>query len=253
MNGKTAERLLYTMGSCGTSSINYALQISGYPAFSAHWLQHDRSQSVAEFPALNVDLVHRIKTRTGLPLKVIVPIREPVARNVAAYWRVLQSRNIMSPDRLKVCDTTCVQKMFIYNYNMNYPDQWFQLELMDLFGFNPFELEFDHDLGYSIYDVDDHKILIIRLENCDERLHEALYKLLGVKNIHMQEMNTYEGKKWKNSHGDYGIKRYKEFKATPLPRDFVNKHYDLDYAQHFWTDEERRELVGKWTTICEKD
>jgi len=244
VNARTAKRLVYTMGRVGTSSINKALNDAGQSAFSAHWLQYGKDDGVAEYPALNMDLTNRIKENKK-PIKVIIPIREPMARNIAAFWRIMPSKTGLNVtlDKLHEYSIEQLQNLFIENYRITYPDEWFHLEPMDVFNFNPFKSEFPHSLGYKIYNLGESKILIIRLENCEEQLHHALYELLGVKNIHMEKANVYHG----DTYGDYGVQKYKEFKATPFPIDFVKKNYALEYAQHFWTNEERQKLIRKWT------
>lgn len=250
MNANNAKRLVYTMGRVGTSSVNKALIDAGYPAFSAHWLQYGIDDGVAEYPAFNQRWIDRIKSGKGKPVSVVIPIREPVARNIAAYFRVLHHKDLskggLPLEEFKKLDDHGLHQMLIENYDYTFPDQWFSLEPMDLFDFNPFESEFPHDIGWKIYKSGIHKILIIRLENCNDQLHHALEELIGVKGIHMVHINEYKGG-GEHIYGDYGIKRYKEFtKNHSISKEWVKKNYELQMAQHFWSDEERAKLTERW-------
>ena len=128
MNAKTTKRLLNTMGRVGTSSINKALNDAGQPAFSVHWAQH-KDKPVAEYPALNKQLIQRIKHGgpSGKPLSVIIPIREPMARNIAAFFRTLvenkENDNYgFTLDTLKMVSTNHLQSLFMKYYNISFKE-----------------------------------------------------------------------------------------------------------------------------------
>ena len=74
------------MGKVGSSSINYVLYEDGVKALHAHWMFHD--YPIAEFPTKKSNFEKKIKDISLL--KVVTPIREPVSRNISAFFRTLE-------------------------------------------------------------------------------------------------------------------------------------------------------------------
>lgn len=208
------------MGRVGSSSIGQVLHNNDVAHIHGHWILNE--YPVAEFPTTKPNFMRVVKANPDI--KVVTPIREPLARNISAFFRGLDR---YCKDQRHVTATE-LQDIFINQYNMKYPDQWFELELMQMFDFNPFESKFDHKKGYKIYKSGKHRILIIRLEDTERILSEALRKLLGIRNARMVKKNEFSTKY------NFMSQLYKEFKSLDFPKDFLTELYQLDYARHFY-------------------
>ena len=223
------------MGKVGSVSINHALKEKGIDTLHGHWVLHD--SPIGEFPTLKPQFKRKIENSPQV--KVITPIREPVGRNISAFFQNLVFFKGYCEDYLKASAEE-LHEIFIKHYNIYYPDQWFELELMQLFNFDPFQSKFNYRKGYKIYRADKHRILILRLEDADRKLSESIYKLLKVRNIGMKNINHFADKK--RGTGE----KYKKFLTLPLPEEFLNKNYNLKYAQHFYTKKEREVFKQGW-------
>ena len=221
------------MGKVGSTSIVNGLLKHEFEATKAHWLHHLYPEG--EFPTVRPD----IKERLHEPLNVIVPIREPMARNISAFFQKIDFYEF-------ALDKTSVDKLyktFLNKYRITYPDEWFRKELTYTFAVDPYGVPFNHSDGYQFYQDGVNTILIIRLEDCERVLPEAMEKLVGVP-IQMKRDNASDAIKRR-----FGIEKYyRIFKNLKFPKHFVDKHYELEYAKHFYTEKEIQEFKKKWTS-----
>jgi hypothetical protein len=221
------------MGKVGSGSINRALHSKGIHTLHAHWMTGDFPE--AEFPTTKPKIVKSIRNDTIAPLKVIVPIREPMARNLSAFAYNLIKYG--ATGRQETVEE--LYGLFLDKYNIHYPDLWFESELLANFDLDPYSFEFDHRKGYKIYKAGRHEVLIIRLEDAERVLAKAVRKFLKVRGVEMIHHNNFEQKK-------YIGHKYKELKTMKYPGEFVNRNYGLRYAQHFYTEAERQLFKDSW-------
>lgn len=224
---------LYQMGRVGSNSINHTLYNSGINAFHAHWLAGNFPES--EFPTTKPKIVKQLQKGETQPLKIITPIREPMARNLSAFMFNLINYGVTgrkeSPEELR--------DLFLKEYNINYPDLWFEKEFIPNIKLNPFEKRFSTRKGYQIYKVNKNKILILRLEDANKVFPTAIRRLLGVRNLQLIHIRSLENAK-------YIGEKYKQLKALPFPKDFLEKVYNLKYVKHFYTEKEISTFIDKW-------
>jgi hypothetical protein len=220
------------MGKVGSTSLSHVLHEHNIKHLHGHWIFND--YPIAEFPTQKPKFVKEIKS--NYKLKVITLVREPISRNVSAFFRTVEKYH----NDYRHATAKELQKIFIKNYNIEYPDQWFELELTRLIEFNPFTKKFNHAKGYSIHKFGKHELLILRLEDTTKNLAEALYKFLGIKNAQMKYLNVF------NTKGNFLTEKSNEFKLLPFPKRFLNKIYNLKYAKHFYTQKEIYEFKEKY-------
>ena len=228
--------LLYTMGKVGSISVGNVLAKHGIRPLHGHWVSNDHP--IGEFPTLKPQFGRVIGNSSSL--RVITLIREPVARNISAFFQSLVFFKKYCEDYPKT-SAEDLQKIFIEHYDIHYPDRWFELEIMKWFDFDPFKTKFRHKKGYQIYKADkQHRILILRLEDANRCVPEAFHKLLGIKNAKMLDMNTFKDKK--RGTGE----RYCKFLSLPFPEEFLDRNYNLKYAKHFYTKDELAKFKQSW-------
>jgi hypothetical protein len=224
------------MGKVGSISIQKALKKKGLDSIHAHWMQGE-----GEYPTSKKDMVKEIKRGTGGNWKVISPIREPVARNVSAFF---QSIERYYPDYREYKYKEAVLESFLQDYNHQWPELWFDAEIMDVFDFDPFSEKFNRKQGYQTYEVERGEILIIRLEDADKVLPRAIKEFLGIRRVKMGASNAFI----QRHNGTRVGKIYQEFmEAAELPEEFLNEMYDMRYAKHFYSEEEIKNFKKKWS------
>lgn len=223
---------VYQMGKVGSGSITRIIHDSGEKPLHGHWIAHAWPKGEFQTPKPKIvkefDQLH--------PMKVVTPIREPVARNISAFFQNMgkyckDSRNV---------PVEKLQAILLEEYNIHYPDQWFELELMKVFKLDPFKEKFDYQKGYKTYQAGKHKFLILRLEDADRVVPGALKKFLGINGVKMIRRHI------RVERTQYVGQQYKEFLRLPFPEEFLDRCYNLKYAQHFYTEEERYLYKLKW-------
>lgn len=223
---------LYQMGRVGSGSLNASLYESGIKTTHGHWIS---DYSNPEFSTPKAKIVKLIQDSKCQPLKILTPIREPMARNLSAFTFSLikygVSGRLETPEEL--------QKLFIEKYPIEYPDIWFEQELMRTFNFNPFVKKFNYRKGYQFYKIGKHKLLIYRLENIEQVYNGVLQKFLGVRNLKLLHKSNLGTKKYIGN-------KYEILKGLSYPEEFLERVYNLKYVNHFYTEREIDEFKQTW-------
>ncbi len=228
--------LVYQMGKVGSVSIQVALRQKGLHTIHAHWMQ-----CKGEYPTSKDYLVEQIKSGKRDDWKVICLVREPVSRNVSAFFQSLEKYH---PEYRNYKYNEVVLENFLYKYNHHWPDLWFDSEIMDVFDFDPFSEKFNRRRGYQIYEVKRGEILIIRLEDANKVVPKAMEEFLGLERVEMATANSIT----RRHNGTRMGKIYQEFmEAVELPKGFLNAIYDTRYAKHFYSKKELKNFKRKWS------
>lgn len=225
--------LVYNMGKVGSTSIAEVIMEKFKGTLKSHWMNYELP--IAEFYTDRPYLMGAIYHNEA-DFKTVIPIREPMSRNISAFWQLLYEyvdgyRKDRTVEEL--------HQIFMDVYNVEFPDQWFRKEPMEVLGFEPYKIPFDCEQGYQIYDD---KFLVIRLEDADRVLTKALHEFLGVDGIQMR--HSHPRKKVNNLNVE---KEYAEFKSLKYPKEFVDRTYALEYVNHFYTPEEIQKFRDKWS------
>ncbi len=176
---------------------------------------------------------------------IISLVRDPVAIRVSALFHELneympdwQSRN--SSNTLSIAD---LQHLLISGeeFEPKRLDGWFGIELDPLLGFEVLSVPFDISKGYTIYRIGDRfQVLMLRLEDLNRVAAQAFEEFMGFKNFQLKNGNTSDEKPYHEL--------YRQFKSTPLPREFVEAAYSTRLARHFYTEQDIARFVLNWTS-----
>jgi hypothetical protein len=117
---------------------------------------------------------------------------------------------------------------------------WFDEELKKVFGIDVYLYPFDHDNGYILIHHKNIHILIIKLEALDRCFERAISGLIGKKIEKLTNTNIAKEKFY------YQIYRY-ALDNLSFDYDFCTKIYESKYATHFYSTEERKKFIQKWS------
>ena len=174
---------------------------------------------------------------------IISLVRDPVARNVGTFfhnighyipnWKTRWREDSLSLDE--------VVESFLNHGELHHTaNVWFDVEFKSVLGIDVYAIPFQRQTGYQFYAnkprVD---LLLIRLEDLDRVADSVMEKFLGLRDFKLYPSNIGDEK-------DYA-EIYRAFKATPLPLSYVEKTYQVQFARHFYTDEELQAFTRKWT------
>jgi hypothetical protein len=195
--GKTTH-IIHSMGKTGTTSIKESFTLAHIPFLYAHYLN---GPHIPEKLTLDDDFYY-----------VISPIREPVRRNISAFFE-----NYYQHGKATMSD-------FIHNYPHHVPLLWFDREIKGFWGVDVYEEEFDVDRGWQIYEAEKARILVIRMENFSSwsQAYQALTGEEAPELVHTHKTDETEYKRF-----------LKEEVVPDYYHDFITQ---TKYARHFYHD-----------------
>jgi hypothetical protein len=250
--------LVHQMGRAASMTLTNTIRSMdlGQPVFHTHWLnvnsvkeRVDRINGwknsglgplnvrVSEILAPEID--KRLEARQW---QLVSVIREPVARNVSAFFLDIDrffndfstqyKRGNISLDQM--------QEVFLDEFPHEMPLDWFEREVEEPFGINIFKTRYDESKGYSMAKKKNISLLVIKLDKLNDCYKSALHEFFGKKPKEL--VNTHVT----NTSSLATI--YKEFIANAhFPESYLDRMYDCKYARHFYSETEINNFREKWS------
>lgn len=251
--------LVYQMGKVASTSVARSLEAAGYdPVFQIHTLTEDgigtiraryRRHWAADIGGWHLwyaQHARRLVARRSTQWTVVTMFREPVARNVSAFFQSAELRHRADLDRLLArVDEPDLPATLTEDFLRLYEDhdlgvRWFDDELRAVFGVDVYARPFPHDVGWQVLESPRARVLLIRFEDMRRVFPEAIDALLGCGPLELRSENVSEGKR----HGSVYRRMVDEGR---LPDDYLDRMYSSRYARHFYTDEERAAFRARWS------
>ena len=241
--------LVYQMGKVASLSIIESLkQFPHLPIFHVHRINPDHIKQVRDshykkghkLPGgdeLGLSIFSQI-IKPGKKVKVITLVREPIGRNISAYfenldvfWKTGKAHKKKELDKL-------IYK-FLDEYSHDVPLTWFDDEICQVLGVNVFEYDFPWERKYQQIQTEHHDILILRIDLADSMKVTQIEKFLDIKGLTIRNKNVGNTKKY--------WAEYKEFiQKIKLPETYVDKMLNVSYTKHFFSPHEREMFRKKW-------
>lgn len=238
--------LIYSMGKVGTTTV-YSLiknQYPEYPIIQVHFMSEHLIKSVIPTwdPELHCNILiaqkayELIDTHPNHRLKIISMIREPMAREISNIFE--NSKALFHVDSIDLSFSQL--KEYLDKCDHQYALNWFDSEFKSYVGFNIYNHSFNKRRGYSIYRARKADILIIRTENINASLVEAVCKFCGLKLELSDSANTIEQKQGKELY-------YKLKEEYDLSLEKLKLLYKSRLVRHFYTHAEIDGFVRRWS------
>ena len=254
--------MIYQMAKVGSRSVLFSLEYSyarhalpGVPIYHIHNLvdldvHEERARRLGDHEELEV-VQHYKQIRRDfdeLPNQhwnVISLVRDPVARNVGAFfhnlehyipnWKIFWKEGSLT--------TAEIMQVFLRDEQVHHTaNVWFDVEFKSVLGIDVYEVPFNTSEGYQFYaNLPKVDLVIIRLEDLNRVAVPVVDKFLGIHDFKLYPSNIGDEK-------DYADV-YRAFKATPLPLDYVQRIYQSRFARHFYTEAEITAFTNKWTRL----
>ncbi len=185
-----------------------------------------------------------IEERPNQKWNIICLVRAPLPRGISAFFHNMGATFPGYHERRAQNDLTARElvEYFVNHYFDNIPNEWFDRELRALFGIDVFATEFPKSRGYSFYENERCRVLLMRLEDLERCAAPALYEFLKIPNFELLKANTGEQK-------EYG-ELYREFLAIlRVTPEWLTPWHESRYAKHFYTPEELEKSAQRWTSF----
>jgi len=240
--------VVYQMGKVGSSSVYGSLRKHGvHNAYQVHRLDPENIRGVRqeylrkELPPPDepgIALFRRVR-RCGADVRMISLVRDPVARNMSAFFENFQrfAGSEYADSKLDIAE---LGRRFLEEYDHDVPLTWFDLELKSVTGIDVFGVPFPKAEGHMTYRQDKYHLLLMKCE-LDMGLQEQLIRdFLGLQEFRLSKSNVGSDKGYSAT--------YKAFlKDFSLPMEYLERMYTSKYAAHFYTPEELDAFRNKWT------
>lgn len=248
---------IYQMGKVGSATVYNSIKRSGAkcPLFHVHFLD-EKNISEIETAYKNSDSgivpfnikrsrIIRNFVKDAKAKYYISIIREPMGRYISDYFQIEEDfyaklSEKKDDGKLSAIEKVIKDKISGYKEEEDFYATWFDKEFKIFTGVDIFEHYFDKEKGYTILENPGCKILLLRMEDINRVLSDAISDLtegrimVSVKNrnIRSNEKNASEYHDIRN--------------ALKIDERELDKIYSSKVVSYFYTDKEIEEFKGKW-------
>jgi hypothetical protein len=172
------------------------------------------------------------------PLKIISPIREPISRNLSAFFQNFE-RDTGVSFRNSKHSLPELQELFLNNYQHRIPLEWFDKNIKANFDIDVYAVPFP-ECGIATYQNNNIQLLIFRSELDDAIKNSAIQEFLGLPDFKMKARNIGATKSYASAYLQLS-------KSMILPVDYTNEMCSSKYFNHFYSKEFIEETRRKWS------
>ena len=241
--------LIYTMGKVGSSSIVQGLREKGVHEVQPHSLTFSRRgsyfvkadnstfQNFVDFYKsilMKLKFYLYLKSKATKHIKVISIVRDPLSRNVSAFFEQIQ---YVIDRPVSECSTDELISLFWSNGQHEAPLIWFDNELKSNLGVDVYSKAFNKERGYTLYECKNVSVLVVKLEMISE-LDSVIGDFIGVPDYCAIASNRGEYKEYSSVYRDFKEK-------VRFPKDYLDKLYSSKYAKHFYSESEIDEFRSR--------
>ena len=238
--------LVYQVGKVGSSTIYYSLKAAGVNCEHVHRIVPENIERIAQerrnagLPVkderLGLALNDRLQRRRD-KVRVVTMVREPVSRNISAFFQNLA--DYYGGDPLGSIPVDEAIRRFLDEYPHHVPIEWFDTEFARATGISVFDYPFPHADQWMKIIEGRFEILILRVEAPDRVKKEAVEAFLGIGEIDLVRTNVGEGKEYASLYNDFR-------RQVRLPEEYVDRLLNSTYSRHFYSGAELEEIRNSW-------
>ncbi|MCM3444722.1 putative capsular polysaccharide synthesis family protein [Metabacillus halosaccharovorans] len=230
--------ILYHMGKVGSSS--FLMSLAKLKSGRAIWYTTkiiDYNNNVFD----NINQLFRNTNGYKNKLKIISLVREPVARNISAFFQHLDDTVPNFYDRYysgKIHMKDLIN-VFMRTFDQNLAIKWYDTEFKKYLNIDIYQEMFDKEKGYQVISAKNFDLLLLKLESVNNIDNNMISSFLEVDNFILENENIGENKRY--------TQIYKEFKETiPVTKDYLHKFYNSKYMRHFYSQMEIDNFIYRW-------
>jgi hypothetical protein len=224
--------LIYQMGKVGSSSLKTSLA-SIWPGLTLH-----AHNLMTENERISVRLLLETVISKARPMFVISPVREPIGRNVSAFFQ-----NFERDTGLKYQDSTfSIEELigiFLKKHNHPVPLTWFDTRLKPVFDIDVYDYQFPAR-GIQVINDKNVKLLLMRCELPDSAKESAVRSFLNLPRFKLSTSNVGLRKPYAETYQRF-VERF-----IPPPW-YMTEMYDSRFFYHFYDKAQRDRWVKQWT------
>lgn len=248
--------IVFQVGKVGSTSVYVSLQRLNLdvPVYHQHflrnlgmleeWAQRSLNDPSAEMNYLaNSRELNAMLARKNPPrFNLISLVRAPIPRRISNFFHYINVRIPNFDERYNANQLTGadVADFFVNHYKDNMHDTWFDEQIKEVFGLDVYAEEFLKERGYKIFERENVRLLLLRMEDLNRCAPEAMREYLNIPNFRLVRTNVGEEKAYGTLYRDF-------LSALRLPPEYVAETHERRYSKHFYTPEELAASVARWT------
>jgi len=240
--------LVFTMAKVGSLSVYQSLKMcSTAPVFHIHTLDEteivngiQKCYAHGVFPDSRspVSLLNKSVIQKGRPFKVISLFRNPIERNISAFFDAFEIHMGMSASRYQGNIQT-LEDAFYTKVNQQYAIHWYDRHFKNGIGVDVFDIPFDTQKKYKILKNDQCEILLMDSRLTDENKETVIADFCNLKTFELKNVNVTAQLK------HAGL--YKRFKSHIRFREsYLSEQLDSRYFNHFFSGDDKQKLIEIW-------
>ena len=249
---------IFQMGKVGSISLKHAIQ--RYKQDKYLLFVHDHRVFIRDYFLIG-QRNNRLKifivlwcAKLGFPIKIVTLIREPIARNVSAFFYFhyasflpfLHKKPLEEivelfltdsrPSYLRAPQAFPVQsRMAECLFTLNWFDQFFR----PVTGIDVYKKPFPIDRKWQVYKKGGLKVLLYRNDLELSQQTELISRFLGI------ELDEIKRENLTKDHS-YAEIYHRFCESVKLPESYIRRVHDSKFARHFWHPEELEAAADKW-------
>lgn len=240
--------LVYTMAKVASSTIYHSIKNqSDLPVFHIHSLDQQKIlKAELDCKAKGVlpdsrnpgGLIYQKKIAKQLPVKIITCVREPIARNLSAFFEVFEYYLGTSPTEWKG-NQADLMKVYFKELPHEFPLNWFDEEFKRMTNLDVYKGKFDTDKMYRVYQKENLEVLLFRTDLADEKKESLIQNFLALPGFKLTAHNVGAQKNY--------AKIYAQFKQEiQLPENYLKQMLESKYARYFFSEQEIEKVYYNW-------
>lgn len=254
--------LIHQMGKVGSMSIYDSLKADYFQQFDIYhthflnplyalasdtqrrdkdWQLYSQNPDNGWLPSdyYDVTRIHsQLLVKPKQPLNIITMVRDPISRNISAYFQNLHWIWGM-PDAYQQKSIQELAEGFWSQANHEFPLEWLDREIRDVVGIDVYAKPFPHELGIQQLTKASYNLLIIHVNASDQVKNQSIQQFLGIEHFKIKRLHISEKKA-------YGSAYKKFLREVKIPEWYLDKMFNSRFARHFFSEEERQHRIDYW-------
>lgn len=236
---------VYQPGKVGSVTIYRTLLNEKIAVFQTHFFFHcmefpkNGGVEYGKMPNEDIAFLVSMHRKRKNPLKIIVSVREPIARAVANFMQTFSLEFVLGypvGQGIEASAQNWIKKELTEDFEFTW---WFEEELKALTGIDIYRHPFDRERGYSWIKEDGIEILLLKMERMNDNVG-IIGEFVGKPDIKLVNDNVGAAKQYQYI--------YEELKKRiKIPVELIKQQYQGNSrVDHFYTEEEKKAYMQKW-------
>ncbi len=227
--------IVYQMGKVGSMSIYNSLK----EQYQGTVLHRHVLNTVDDWQD---GFLFQLVVEKGLPLRLISLMRDPVGRDISAFFQNFEVITGIKPQDSKYAQSE-LNTIYFTSPKMDHdvPVTWFNDNIKKHFGIDIYAEPFNKEEGWAMFKKGNIELLLLKAEISDVKKAALVKDFTGIKGFKLTASNIGEDK-------DYATMYTSFKKEIQFPHGYLDKLYTSAEIRYFYTEDEIKGMREKWKT-----